>query len=95
MTMSSSEKPPLYYANGARVATSTSEFTLDFWWTDPDSDSPTTLCRIVLSPYIAKRFTRLIQEQLQGFEQAAGEIPVEGPEKPPVGFKTTDEIQRK
>lgn len=95
MTMLSSEKPPLYYANGARVATSTSEFTLDFWWTDPDSDSPRTLCRIVLSPYIAKGFTRLMQEQLQGFEQAAGEIPVEGPKKPLLSFRTTDETEEK
>jgi len=84
--MVSSQEVPMYYSNGMRLTAKSTEFTLDFWLTGPESDKPKTICRVILSPYIFKKFTKLAQNQLSGYEKELGEIPVEGPKTLKMGF---------
>ncbi len=74
------------YANGVRVATSTSEFTFDFWWTSPDTDEPKVMTRIILSPPIAKGFQNLLSQQLDIYEKRMGSILPKNAGKPQMGY---------
>ena len=84
--MVSSQNVPMYYSNGMRLTAKSTEFTLDFWLTEPEADKPKTICRVILSPYIFKKFTKLAQDHLSIYEKEIGQIPVEGPKMLQMGF---------
>ena len=84
--MVSSQELPMYYSNGMRLTAKSTEFTLDFWLTEPGADKAKTICRVILSPYIFKKFTKLAQDQLSKYEKEIGQIPIEGPKMLQMGF---------
>lgn len=84
--MVSSPEMPIYCSNGMHLTTKTTEFTLDFWLTEPEADKPKTVCRVILSPYIFKKFVKLAQDNLNVYEKEIGDIPVEGSKTLEMGF---------
>ncbi len=74
------------YVNLAVVNHSDAEVTLDFIYVQPQEPRGKVRSRIIVSPRHAKRLLRALQENVEHYEQAFGEIPLDGPrEQPDVG----------
>lgn len=65
------------YANLAVVNHTDAEVTLDFIYVQPQELRGKVRSRIILSPRHAKRLLMALQENLERYERAFGEIPLE------------------
>ena len=71
------------YANLAVVNHTDAEVTLDFIYVQPQELRGKVRSRVIVSPRHAKRLLRALQENLQRYEQAFGEIPLDARREPP------------
>ncbi|RYD92663.1 MAG: DUF3467 domain-containing protein [Sphingobacteriales bacterium] len=62
------------YVNLAIVTHSEAEFVIDFVNVMPNTPKSKVKARIILTPQHAKRFMRVLAENIQRFEEANGEI---------------------
>lgn len=74
------------YANLAVVNHTDAEITLDFIYVQPQEPRGKVRSRVIVSPRHAKRLLRALQDNVERYEQAFGEIPLGAPrEHPEVG----------
>jgi hypothetical protein len=71
------------YANLAVVTHTDAEVTLDFVYVQPQEMRGTVRSRVIVSPRHAKRLLMALQENLERYERAFGEIKIEAPSDPP------------
>lgn len=72
------------YANLAVVNHTDAEFTLDFIYVQPQELRAKVRSRIIVAPRHAKRLLRALQENVERYEQAFGDIPLEPRQDSPV-----------
>ena len=77
---------PHYYTNEVRLQTTPWDVTLAFYSQRPvgrgTESQPVALCQVAMSPTLAKVLHALLAQQLAGYEQNIGKIPMP-PSKPP------------
>jgi hypothetical protein len=79
------------YSNLAIINHSQSEFVLDFISVMPGVPKSKVKSRIVLTPQHAKRFLKAVQDNIQRFEAANGEIKDYHQSPMPINFGPTGE----
>jgi len=72
------------YSNLAIISHSTSEFFVDFVRMVPGVPKAEVKSRVILTPEHAKRLMLTLQENIERFETAFGEIKLRMPENPPI-----------
>ncbi len=73
------------YSNYAMVSHGPNEFTLDFFFIQPQTDNPKTgtlLSRIIASPAHTKRILRVLGKNIDKYENQFGEIKEAAPAAP-------------
>lgn len=76
------------YANFCMITHSPSEFILDFGRILPGLPNAKIYSRILSTPQHAKQFLKILQQNIENFEEKNGEIIVPGmPEGKDIGFK--------
>lgn len=78
------------YSNFCMITHSPSEFILDFGRILPGLPSAKIYSRIVATPQHAKQFMKILQQNIENFEEKHGEISLPGKaEEKNIGFKAT------
>lgn len=76
------------YANFFMITHSPSEFIMDFGRIMPGLPNAKIYSRILSTPQHAKQFLKILQQNIENFENKNGEIPLPGiPGEKEIGFK--------
>lgn len=78
------------YANLSVITHSPSEFILDFARLLPGLPKPKICARLVMTPQNAKSLLRILQMNIQRYEEAHGEIRLPQPTMPVIGIQSPD-----
>ena len=71
------------YVNLAIVNHTDAEVTLDFIYVQPQEPLGKLRSRVIVSPRHAKRLLKALKENVERYEQAFGEIPLDAPQEIP------------
>ena len=77
------------YSNLAIITHSPAEFILDFTRVTPGVPRARVHARIIMTPQHFKLLMNAMRDNMERFEQAYGEVRLDGPAEHPFGFRTS------
>ncbi len=82
------------YSNLAIITHSPAEFVIDFTRVVPGSPKAKVHARIITTPQHAKMLLKALKDNIDKFEAKFGEIKIEGPANPQLGFMNVEKGQK-
>ena len=80
------ETAPGRYSNATMVHMTENEFVFDFIFIQPQTPKAKVIGRMILSPKNAKRFQRVLAQNVRKYEERFGELTVSAPDKKDLDF---------